>query len=130
MTEATLFDLLKIAGGGLIGSFVGSYLAHRFTLRRDRQNRLRSFRGFLEEWRAIVEQTDTADVPKHYFEHVRSFRRQAEHIRGDFRDQPGFSELVISLGHMSPDAIRRSDKTSRDILAESIDAFLAFVRNV
>lgn len=129
MAEATLLDLLKIAGGGLIGSFVGSYLAHRFTLVRDRQTRLRSFRGFLEEWRAIVEQTATEEVPGHYFDHVRSFRREAERVRGDFRDQSRFSELVRGLGHMSPDAIRRSDKPSRDILAGAIDAFLAFARN-
>ena len=106
VTDATVFDLLKFVSGGLVGSFIGSYLAHRFTLHRDCENRLRNFRGFLEEWRAIVEQTDTNDIPSHYFEHVRSFRREAERVRGDFNKQSEFSRLVIALGHMTPDAIR------------------------
>jgi hypothetical protein len=130
VTEATVFDLLKFVSGGLVGSFIGSYLAHRFTFHRDRDNRLRNFRGFLEEWRAIVEQTNTDDIPRHYFEHVRSFRREAERVRGDFGDQSEFSRLVVALGHMTPEAIRAPGKPSRDILAERIDAFLLFVRNV
>jgi len=129
MSDAILLDLLKIAGGGLVGSFAGSFLAHRFTLCRDRENRQRNFRGFLEEWRAIVEQTNTDDIPGHYFEHVRLFRREAERVRGDFKDQSTFSDLVRALGHMAPQTIRNSQRPSRDILAESIDAFLAFVRN-
>ncbi|HAF15676.1 MAG TPA: hypothetical protein DCK99_18670 [Blastocatellia bacterium] len=129
LTDVTAIDLLKFVSGGLVGSFIGSYLAHRFTLHRDRDGRLRNFRGFLEEWRAIVEQTNTDDIPTQYFEHVRSFRREAERVRGDFRDRSEFSRLVIAIGHMTPEAIRAPGKPSRDILAESIDSFLQFVRN-
>jgi hypothetical protein len=124
-----VIDMLKVVIGGFIGAILGSFLAHRFTSLRDRAIRKRNFRGFLEEWRAIVEQTDTRDIPAHYFEYVRSFRREAERVRGDFKSQSKFSDHVIALGHMTPDAIRGDGtKASRDILADAITTFRDFAR--
>jgi hypothetical protein len=129
MSESALLDLLKIAAGGLVGSVLGSSLAHLFTSLRDRTLRKRNFRGFLEEWRAIAEQTDSDKIPAHYFEHVRSFRREAERVRGDFKPRQTFSEHVIALGHMTPEKIRGDgSKPSRDILADAITAFRDFAR--
>lgn len=129
VSETTILDLLKIAAGGFVGSIIGSYLAHLFTSTRDRSLRKRNFRGFLEEWRAIVEQTDTEHIPAHYFEHVRSFRREAERVRGDFEPTDKFSEYVIALGHMTPEAIRGDGtRPSREILADAITTFRDFTR--
>ena len=121
-------NILAVFGGAGVGGFLGAYLGHYFTERRDRKNRKRNFRGFLAEWRAIVEQTTAPEaIPPHYFEHVRAFRREAERVRGDFADDNAFSERVIALGHMIPDAIRGdATKQSRDILADEIDRFLNF----
>lgn len=131
MLQATTSNILALFGGGGVGGFLGAYLGHYFTEGRDRKNRRRNFRGFLAEWRAIVEQTTAPGaIPSHYFEHVRSFRREAERVRGDFPDDEAFSERVIALGHMTPDAIRGDgSKQSRDILADEIDRFLKFTHD-
>jgi hypothetical protein len=130
MSEPALLDMLKIVTGALIGSILGSLLAHWLTSVRDRSIRKRNFRGFLEEWRAIVEQTDTRDVPGHYLEHVRSFRREAERVRGDFKPRSQFSVYVNTLGQMKPEQIRGDGtKKSRDILADAITAFRDFTRS-
>jgi hypothetical protein len=128
MSELALLDVLKVVIGGLIGGILGSFLAHWFTSIRDRNIRKWNFRGFLAEWRAFVEQTtEPGAIPSHYFEHVRAFRREAEGVRGDFGDDNAFSERVIALGHMTPNAIRGDGtKQSRDILADEIDRFLNF----
>jgi len=129
MSELAILDLLKIVASGLVGSILGSSMAHWFTSVRDRTLRKRNFRGFLEEWRAIVEQTDTQHIPAQYFEHVRSFRREAERVRGDFKPRKTFSDFIMALGHMTPDAIRGDGtKASRDILADAITAFRDFAR--
>jgi len=84
----------------------------------------------LEEWRAIVEPLHTDDIPKHYFEHARNFRREAERVRGDFKGTRVFSEHVRALGHMTPnDILGNGTKPSRHILADNIDAFLKYTRS-
>jgi len=130
MTETSTISILALFGGGGVGGFLGAWLGHFFTERRDRENRKRNFRGFLAEWRAIAEQTDTRDIPHQYFEHVRLFRREAERVRGDFSDTEGFSRHVIALGHMTPKAIQGDgSKQSRALLADTIQAFLDFTND-
>ena len=106
MPEITFYDILKILSGGFLGGLIGSYLNHKFTAPRDRENRKREFKGFLEERRAIIEPIPTTDIVRHYFEHARNFRREAERVRGDFNDKAAFSGHVKALGHMTPEVIR------------------------
>jgi len=130
MSQTTIINILAVLAAAGVGGFLGAYLADYFTERRDRKNRKRNFRGFLAEWRAIVEQTTRRGaISTHYFEHVRAFRKEAERVRGDFADEEAFSERVQALGHMTPNELEGDpSKESRDILADEIEKFLNFIR--
>jgi hypothetical protein len=129
--------LVSLVSGGLSGSILSLYVGNR----RDRQQRLRAFAGFLRSWRAEISNAPPAsgglvqgaNGASHYRlirdqsflayqNRIPTFSVEIENVRGCFRDKAKFDSLAIRLKTLKEEDWQ--DKHNK--VLKPFDDFIAF----
>jgi hypothetical protein len=113
-TTQAVFDIARLIAAGIVGVLIGSFLTHRFTLSRERQNRehdqktakearARNFISFLDGLRTEAEWKAPSDFAKVFRDRMRELRSEAALIRGDVASnkQADFANCLAALCNMT-----------------------------
>lgn len=115
----------------LVIGFGAGYSAHRYTSKRERDERVRNFEALLLRWEQTIERTtDEAKVKALYYNELApELRSEAAKVRRDFSDTATFNRLDEALTRIPPESLDQSGSgTRRDRLADAIRGLINFVR--
>jgi hypothetical protein len=126
-----MFDPVSALVSGVLGLAVGAILGwfgHKLSSGRERAARMRTFRGFMGQWRSEVERADILALADEYAQKVHLFRGEAAKVRDDFREPERFDTLVQGLSRFGRSEINVGPIPGRDLLATHIDGIVEFTR--
>ena len=127
--------IVATLGGGCVAAFLSNWLTVRRERGRDRDQRMREFRGYLAEVESRIERfsddlKDPDAVKKMwdgYVNLVHMFHRERAKVMTDFQPAPEFDGLCETFGRLQHKHVTEAGKP-RDVLAESLKSLTAFTR--
>ena len=129
---------------GFGAGFVTAYIAHRFSVSRERETRehaektakearRRNFLSFLDGFRAEAERSKPRHLAGSFSYKIYKFREESAKIRGDidFEKQSKFAELIDALCKLKDSEVEYvgdgGDYVGRRRVTEAIDAIKDFI---